>query len=328
MKKEYLLPLAACVIACVAIIVTLTRRAPAPTSTQPSSTAAHASADIQELTRSVRMLQQTVAHLSNAYADIAAYVDARGHAEDALHMYASAPLGPVDIDAMSGTLTLMDDSLARLESIIDYIGLEDIATNMHMDPTILRDVVLEHAERRYIANQQAQVRELHAAHISYDNEVYGPEVNELYQQARFRGRRNDEERERAYQDLLERYPDSYAAGMILAERAVGNLFRGNTEEAERYYQQLRNHDLHAHTVSEWGVDSVPTVQAFLARRYVREGRYDDAHALLNDMEQNYGDAVVFTFGGGERGRGRGRGEGEVSRTQDIVNDLRTRMQTR
>ncbi|HQL10719.1 MAG TPA: hypothetical protein PLE35_14025, partial [Lentisphaeria bacterium] len=194
----------------------------------------------------------------------------------------------------------------RLERIMDTTGIEQVATN-NVDPQALRDVLTEYSERRQVAQVQEDMqrrnRELHAE----DQKVYGEELASLYDQARMRwdrGRRrgNDEERDKAIQTLMEKYPEANATAMVIAERAMGALFQRNTEEAEKYYELLQRNPKFASTVTEWGVEALPTLQAQLARTYLRQNRVADADRLIDSLERTHASSYIFTVGG-RGGRG-------------------------
>lgn len=311
MKKEFLITLVAVVLALAAFIVALTRT-PDVTPT--------AAIDTQPLMEAIASLQEKVTALSNAYADVSSQL-ATGSPTASVTPVVSTRQEPVNIDAMSGTLTLMDDSLARLETIVDSTGLEGVATNRMYDPTLLQEMVLEHAERKMIEDTRERLRTVHEEHVAADKEEYGAEVAELYEKARFRRRGNDEEREKAFQELVDDYPDAYATGMVIAERAIGNGFRGNTEEVEKYYSQLKGNEKYVSAVTEWGMEAVPAIQSYLARQYIDNGRIDDARDIIDEMKENSANSLVFRIGGRRRG--------ERFETADkVISDLESRLNSR
>lgn len=208
-------------------------------------------------------------------------------------------------DMLIASMTTLEDEVSRLARIMDTTGIEQAATN-NVDPQALRDVLMEYSERRQIAQVQERMRQRNEELHAEDHKMYGEELNRLYEQARFRwgrDRGNDEQREKAFQELVQKYPEAHATAMIAAERAIGALFRDNVEEAERYYTFLQSNPKFAGTVTDWGVEALPSIQAGLARMYLRRNRPLDAERLINDLEQKYGDRYIFTMGGGQRGFG-------------------------
>lgn len=228
-------------------------------------------------------------------------------------------------DMVVTAMTTLEDEVSRLARVLDTTGLEQVATNQ-VDPQALRDVLTEYSERRQIAQAQERLQQRNQELHAEDQKVYGDELNRLYEQARFRwGRGNDDEREKAFQELVQKYPDAHATAMIAAERAVGALFRDNLEDAERYYAFLQNNPKFAGTVTDWGVEAMPAIQAGLARMYLRQNRRQDAERLITDLEQKYGDSYVFTMGSNGRRGGRRSFEPRWERGRDVAQSLRERL---
>lgn len=230
-------------------------------------------------------------------------------------------------DMVVAAMTTLEDEVSRLARVLDTTGLEQVATN-EVDPQALRDVLTEYSERRQIAQVQERLQQRNEELHAEDQKVYGEELNRLYEQARFRwgrDRGSDEEREKAFQELVQKYPDAHATAMIAAERAVGALFRDNIEDAERYYAFLQSNPKFAGTVTDWGVEAMPAIQAGLARMYLRQNRRQDAERLINDLEQNYGDSYIFTMGGGGRRGGRRGFEPRWERGSAVAQSLRERL---
>lgn len=89
-------------------------------------------------------------------------------------------------DDFVASLVALEGSVSRLEQLVDEAGIEDVATNNAVSPTMLRDMVGEYAERRQVETLQQTLRsrneELHAA----DKDRYGDAVVTLYEQSRMR----------------------------------------------------------------------------------------------------------------------------------------------
>lgn len=230
-------------------------------------------------------------------------------------------------DMVVVAMTTLEDEVSRLARVLDTTGLEHVATNQ-VDPQALRDVLTEYSERRQIAQVQERLQQRNQERHAEDQKVYGEELSRLYEQARFRwgrDRGSDQERETAFQELMQKYPDAHATAMIAAERAVGALFRGNVEDAERYYAFLQSNPKFAGTVTDWGVEAMPAIQAGLAHMYLRQNRRQDAERLINDLEQKYGDSYIVTMGGGGRRGGRRGFEPRWERGSAVAQSLRERL---
>jgi hypothetical protein len=188
------------------------------------------------------------------------------------------------------------EALRRLEKIIESTGLEHLAENQNMDPTILLEIYDEYAERKQVDQRREQQlennRDLHKA----DADHYGEELTDLYERARLRrGAGTDrQESDSAFAELLAKYPEAYAAGMAIAERAFVSGFRRNTSEIEKYYDMLRANENFSHIVTDRGVEAMPNVEYYLARQYLRLGNNDDAMALIQSLENKHPDSLLFT----------------------------------
>ena len=187
-------------------------------------------------------------------------------------------------------------AIRRLEKIVESIGLEQLAANQNMDPTILSEIYDEYADRKQVDQRRAQQlknnRDLHKA----DADQYGEELMALYERARFRrrGSADTQESDNAFAELIAKYPEAYATGMAIAERALVSGFRRNTSEVEKYYDMLRENDNFSHIVTDRGVEAMPNVEYYLARQYLRQGDNDNALALIESLEKNYPDSLLFT----------------------------------
>jgi tetratricopeptide (TPR) repeat protein len=194
-------------------------------------------------------------------------------------------------------------AIRRLEKIIASTGLEQLAENQNMDPTILSELYDEYADRKQVTQSRELQLEKNGDFHRADAEQYGEELMSLYERARFRrrGSADTQESDSAFAELIAKYPEAYATGMAIAERALVSGFRRNTSEVEKYYNMLRDKENFSHIVTDRGVEAVPNVEYYLARQYLRQGDNDNALALIESLEENYPDSLLFT---GRSGSGR------------------------
>jgi tetratricopeptide (TPR) repeat protein len=207
-------------------------------------------------------------------------------------------------------------AIKRLEKIVESTGLEQLAANQDMDPTILLEIYDEYADRKQADQRREQQLENNRDFHKADADQYGVELMALYERARLRrgGGTDRQERDSAFAELIANYPEAYATGMAIAERALVSGFRRNTSEVEKYYDMLRENENFSHIVTDRGVEAMPNVEYFLARQYLRQGSSDDALALIESLEKNYPDSLLFT-----RRSGSGRRWQPVSQ---VVGNLR------
>ena len=188
-------------------------------------------------------------------------------------------------------------AIRRLEKIVESTGLEQLAENQNMDPTILLEIYDEYADRKQADQRREQQLENNRDFHKADADQYGEELMALYERARLRrgGRNTDrQERDGAFAELIAKYPEAYATGMAIAERALVSGFRRNTAEVEKYHDMLRENENFSHIVTDRGIEAMPNVEYYLARQYLRQGSSDDALALIESLERNYPDSLLFT----------------------------------
>jgi hypothetical protein len=196
------------------------------------------------------------------------------------------------------------EAIRRLEKIVESSGLEQLAANENMDPTVFSEMYAEYADRRQTELKRELLLEINTELHQADEDRYGPELMALYEKARLR-RRGEPDRQasdRAFAELLAKYPDAYATGMAIAERAMFSGFRRNTTEVEKYYDMLRRNENFLNVVTDRGVEAMPNIEYYLARQYLRQGNPDNALALVESLEKNYPNSRLFTgrFGSGQR----------------------------
>ena len=244
----------------------------------------------KDFKQSIGMLEQEVNRLK------AQLATARNRTEDSSAQRYTKTGNVVTAGSKKDTVVKEREAVRRLEKIVESTGLEQLAANQNMDPAILSEIYEEYADRRQAVQRHEQQLELNREFRKADSDQYGEELMALYERARLRGRGSTDRQERdsAFAELIAKYPDAYASGMAIAERALFSGFRRNTSEVEKYYDMLRNNENFSHIVTDRGVEAVPNIEYNLARQYLRQGNSDDALALVESLEKNYPDSLVFT----------------------------------
>jgi hypothetical protein len=198
---------------------------------------------------------------------------------------------PEDLNAY---LVSLNDAMYQLEEIVDASGLKSIATNLAVDPSILKNMYDEQLLRKKQTEFRERMTEINTAQHKADEQEYGEEVKPLYDSARFqfgrgRGGNNKEaeaKREQAKKELLENYPDANATAMVVAESAIGSAFRGNLKDVEENYALLMENDKRSQVVTDWGMKAAPTLQYYLASQFIEKGRKQEAVDIIYQLEQS------------------------------------------
>ncbi len=222
-------------------------------------------------------------------------------------------------DQTKDWLSLLDNDLQKLEQTISKTGLDMLATN-DLDPAVLKEMFSEFSDRKELETYQEKLSVLNSELHEADRNKYDAEIAQLYETARMRwGRRGDrKEREAAFKQMLDKYPDSYSTGMIIAEKALHSGFRGRLEDTEKYYKMLADNENFQNIVTDWGVDAMPTIQCLLANKYIQEGRTEDVRSMLEELEKMDGESFMLV----PRNGGRRPGRPTWKKTSKVVNKLR------
>jgi hypothetical protein len=128
----------------------------------------------------------------------------------------------------------------------------------------------------------------------------------------------DEDHEKAFNELLYNYPDAYATGIVIAERALRSAIMRDTGSAEKYYTMLDENENFSNIVTDRGTEAMPNLQNYLAFSYIQEGRFEEAQELIESLETNYPNSYVFMRGPNFRPR--------LQPVQHAVDRLRGQMQ--
>jgi tetratricopeptide (TPR) repeat protein len=187
-------------------------------------------------------------------------------------------------------------TLEQMEQILDSTGLAQLAENENVDPNILLQMYDEYAQRNQVASYRQQLIQTDRERFETDRKNYEAELMSLYELARHRrGSDTDREiRQKAFEEMLEKYPDAYATAKVIAERAVRSAFRRNTTAAEEYYHLLRENDKFSSVTTDRGLEVLPNIEHYLAQQYLRDGRIEDARVLRDSLELNFSDSYILT----------------------------------
>ena len=186
-------------------------------------------------------------------------------------------------------------TLRQMEQILDLTGLAQLAENENVDPSILQQMYDEYAQRNQIASYRQLLLQKDHERFDADRKNYEEELMSLYELARHRrGSDTDREtRDKAFEEMLAKYPDAYATAKVIAERAVRSAFRRNTTAAEEYYHLLRQNDKFSTVTTDRGLEVLPNIEHYLAQQYLRNGRIEDARVLRDSLELNFSDSYIL-----------------------------------
>lgn len=175
--------------------------------------------------------------------------------------------------------------------------------------------------RKDIALYQRDLMEKKKLLLKADAGVYDQKLFDLYKTARATRDANvkDGEREAAFNQMVQQYPDSYATNVVVAERALQEALNANSTAVENYYNLLKDSQYSSSVVTEQGVNALPSIQGFLAQNYIQNGRISDAETVIQSLEQNSANGYVAVPGP--------QGQPEYVPVTEVVENLRTQITT-
>jgi len=186
----------------------------------------------------------------------------------------------------------------QLAQIISGTGLDQLAASGDLDPTILSKIYEDYALQDMVNNYREQILARNREHHQSDRSQYHEELMALYDRSRLRrrGAGNAEDQEKAFNEMLAKFPDAYATGMAIAERGLRSAFMRNTNDVEEYYDMLSANDKFSSIVTDRGTEALPNLENYLANRYIREGRVEEAQIFIESLESKYANSFVLSRG--------------------------------
>ena len=212
-----------------------------------------------------------------------------------------SPAGP-----MNSSLSEIDQELQAMKEIIASTGLDQLAAKENIDPEVFNRMYSEYAEQKKISDSRQALFTRNEFQHQLDSDQFDDYVSELYNRARFRrGTTTDsEDREEAFTEMLDKYPDAYATAMLIAERAFTAMWSRDPAGVENYYAMLkeRDSDIVGQVVTDRGIEALPNIEIYLVRQYLRDGRETNATVLSESLQDQYPESMVFMGGRGRGGR--------------------------
>jgi len=190
----------------------------------------------------------------------------------------------------------------QLAQIISSTGLDQLAVSEDLDPTILSKIYEDYALQDLVSNYREQTMARNSELHQLDRNQYNEELMALYDRARLRrrGAGNAEDQEKAFNEMLTKFPDAYATGMAIAERGLRSAFLRKGNDVEEYYNMLRENDKFHNIVTDRGTEAKPSLENYLAYSYIRQGRVEDAQVFIESLESKYANSFIVSRGPNRR----------------------------
>lgn len=220
----------------------------------------------------------------------------------AMAVVAPKPAAETGLEEQARRIEALERQLAQVVRVIRSSGLDTAAPVLAGPPggeSLLSAIGEQYAARARFEENRQRLAERAAQMRQRDRKTYGEaefqRLLELSQKARPRRGPETEaeraEREAALNSLMTNYPESWATSVTLAEQALDAAMNRNAKGAEMYYQSLLSLSPYDEVITENGIDAIPTLQTYLARQYLQEGRTDEAAALIESLSA-HGDRMI------------------------------------
>jgi hypothetical protein len=222
----------------------------------------------------------------------------------------------------------LERQLAQVERVLRASGLDaatpQLASNAGGDSPVLAQMGEQYATRARFEDKRKKAAERSKELRERDAKTFGAEryqaIQELAAKARpQRGSSTPEQkaaREAALSSLMNDYPEAWSTSVAVAEQALDSAINRDAQGVESYYRALLETSPYAEVVTEQGIDAIPTLQSYLARQYVSEGRLEEASAIIDSLGAQ-SDGVIL--------EPNDMGEPTARSVQDIVTELRAKI---
>lgn len=133
-----------------------------------------------------------------------------------------------------------------------------------------------------------------------DTARFGEKLESLYRLALDEEGSGSRDANRAFGELVEKYPDAHATGRAIANRGLLAAMKQRTVDVEMFRNMLSRQAHFKAIVTDSHIDAYPALCGYLANRYVMEGRPEDAEALLNELVGEFSQCYVAVGGFGSK----------------------------
>ena len=217
--------------------------------------------------------------------------------------------GTMGVNEELGLKSDRQEELARLRKRVNDLGDKKLSDKDMQDEKFLSELYDSFQSARDSRDARAKMIQASQDQHRMDADRYDAGLSDLYQQAmgyldgdarpRRYGELSEEEKkicDGALEQMVEEYPDAYATGMAIADRALNAAAEMNTVDVEAYYNVLAGNEKFSTLVTDQGVQAVPSLQSYLVRSYISDGKTGEAKVLLNDLSNDANTTYVADRG--------------------------------
>ena len=166
-----------------------------------------------------------------------------------------------------------------------------------MDMEVLKEIYDKAIAEKDMEDLLGVFREFNRAQLEVDKALYGDGPEETFRALVNRNpanRLSDDDREALLNDLIDQYPDSFAAAKAVSAEVINSIRNNNIPKAEALYNTLLNlqEAKGENIVLNSGYEAVPTVTSALAYSYYRSGETDKIQPLIDRLANTYSDSPI------------------------------------
>jgi len=195
----------------------------------------------------------------------------------------------------------MSELVNDMSQMLDSSGLTTIATN-EASGRVMQRVVDDYANRMKIEEYTAKMGKIAAEQSADDGQRYGKEFSDLADSAgRFWG--NNPANASNRNELIKKYPESYAAFNAMSINLMMELSTNNIDAAVKWYDVMLN-SRYNEAVSQANTKTLLSAQYMLANSLIEADRTSEAWDIISILEDNSDDMVLSMNVGRNRRGGR------------------------
>ena len=200
----------------------------------------------------------------------------------------NAKANDIYAEGMAEFVNDIAQSFFAVEDLLDNIGIKDAATNEITEKAMQR-LVEDYKTKIRFEEYCANMEKIRLQQLESDVNLYGKEIIEI-SDAAF-GFTNANVQAACRAELLEKYPNSFAAVNAMSGNMIVALSTNNIDAALDWYDKMSDSSKH-NAIAYANLKTLPTTQYMLANSLIEAGRKDEAEFFINALEMNQDDMIV------------------------------------
>jgi hypothetical protein len=203
-------------------------------------------------------------------------------------------------DELKKTNAALQASVARLEAGASRAGAAPAEGEEPRDEPGQQQPVEEIQQGAVMLEYMNMLKQRNEEQHEQDASRFGKELSGLYKEALDEEGTASRESNRAFNELIEKFPEAHATGMAIANRGLLAAMKLRTSDVEMFRLMLSRKDHFKRIVTDSNIDAYPALCGYLANRYVADARPEEAEALLAELVRDFGKSYIAIGGFGAK----------------------------